>query len=83
MARITPRRIAPFAVVLWLLCGVPSYGMWLAYFQAQWDSPQQAAKHCREDAGAGALTILGGPITTTVYFFLEGFAEHGFKWRCP
>lgn len=66
-------------VLVWLLLGLPGYGMWLGYCEHQ----RPRVWTCRQAQGTAVLLILGGPLTSFEYWCLTGFAEHGYKWTCP
>ena len=64
---------------IWLLCAFLAYGILLAYWIGEFPGFNN-----REDAGFSmGISLLGGPITLVIAFFVTGFCRHGFKlyWK--
>lgn len=64
----------------WILCGIPTYGISLGYFQREF--PTIAEKGYRGNCGFALLIAIFGPIGLIVSFLSSGFAKHGLMWRC-
>lgn len=66
--------------ILWLLCGILSAGIDIAYFAAAYPT----LKQYRKDLGEALLCgLIFGPLALFVSFFYSGFCEHGIRWRKP
>jgi len=67
-------------LIFHLSCAVLSAGMVFAYVQKEWSS--LAKEEYRQDLSKSwGISLIGGPISLAVAFFMTGFVEHGFKWR--
>lgn len=66
-------------ILVWIVCGIASYGITFAYHQAEFSSI--AEEHYREDVAHSALFALFGPIALLVALGTTGFAKHGWRWR--
>ena len=76
------KRVWFLAVLIYLFCGALTYGAALASFQHQFgidDDIERAM--CRQDMGVAAMFSLLPP-AWFVTFFLSGFYQDGFQWRC-
>ncbi|MCG7851678.1 MAG: hypothetical protein MIO92_04075, partial [Methanosarcinaceae archaeon] len=68
-----------FYIVLHLLCGFLSVGIWMADVQERYPKIKD---EYRFDLGISTLYgVLFGPITLVVFYALSGFAEHGCSLR--
>jgi hypothetical protein len=62
----------------WIVCGVLSAGIDVAYFQQKFPS----LASYRKDLGFALLMgLIFGPIALMVSFFTSGFCEHGWYLR--
>lgn len=69
-------------VFIWVVCGVLTFGMALADFQAMSVGyPELRQQQYREDAAMALLFSIFGPIGLFVGFCCSGFAEHGLMYR--
>lgn len=60
----------------WVLCGVLSYGIGLAYFQNEF--PRVRSK---SDGWSMVALSVAGPAALVVVIIISGFAQHGLQWR--
>jgi hypothetical protein len=63
----------------WLICGILTYGISLAYFQRTF--PTIAQEMVREDMGISCIFGLFGPLGLVILFFFSGFAQCGIMFR--
>ena len=60
--------------LLWIACGVASYGTVTAMWMAEWKEDS-----ARDAAGLAAFVACGGPFGLVAAMFLSNFWQHG--WR--
>lgn len=59
-------------VAVWIICAIPTYGLWVAYFQREW--PDLAQDDWLTDRLIGAITsLIGGPIGLIIIPLYTGF----------
>ena len=67
-------------VVLWVACGVISYGMTFAYFQREF--PTLAEEHYRKHVGSALSSVFFGLIGILAIVACGWrWRKHGLKWR--
>ena len=69
-----------FILVVWLLCGYVGAGFAYSFMSYYGVVRAKSAEERREELGTALFTILGGPVTLFVCFFLSGFGQYG-CWR--
>ena len=65
----------------WIVCGVPAYGLTLAYFHREF--PQEANE---SDAIVFSFAVLIGalgPAGLIITFIKSSWGKHGLMWRQP
>ena len=71
--------MAKLIIVIWIICGILTYGITFGYFQGGW--PEISEKGYRQDMSFSVFFGLLGPIGLIISFFISGFAEYGLKFK--
>jgi hypothetical protein len=68
-------------IIIWLICGFFTYGIFFAEFQGSWGEEYKDLKNrnYREDMSMSVFLGLFGPFGLLIAIFFSGFAQHGFK----
>lgn len=64
--------------LIWIICGILSYGITFGYFQNKY--PRMAEKRWVEDFRFAVFFGILGPIGLSVSFPLSGFVKYGLKF---
>lgn len=72
--------LASFVVVLWIVCGVLSYGLSLAYFQRKYNCYGLAKEHRAQDVFRCFTMAFAGP-AALASLLICGFTGYGWIWR--
>jgi len=67
--------------VVWIVCGVLTYGVTFAYFWRKFPLLQDEPSELRRDRNFAILTACTGPIGLLTAIFCSDFARYGLKFR--
>jgi len=69
-------------LIVWIICAILHYGLWLAYFQRRW--PALAEEDFSVDAHTGGRGSLLGPLALFIFILTpSSYPLNGFMYRNP